>query len=815
MIAHVESSPYKEHIVGYQIAGGKTEEWFHFDNLGSRGPAAEKWMKAHYGDTYTEEQWCRANSEIIAETIDFFAGVVKECTQRRLAVGCFYGYTMEVTDCYSGHHAVEKLLQSRHVDFFCSPASYMCQRAAGKDWPCMSALDSIRLHGKLHLTEYDTRTHLTRPLKEARPNGCKPGTYENGLWKGPETSTVTRGILKNNTARLLTHGNGAWWFDMWGGWFAEEDIMADLRQYHDHAVQSLEDVAEEENEVAVFVDETAYSLLPRNSTIARACYYDAREALGLAGVPYAIYQMCDFEAVKDKYKACIFLAPALTKRMSRAMEECQQKKLPYMVVNEENAPLGTKELRAFYQKCGIHIWCESDEVIYAGNGWLSIHAATEGTKKLLLPAGCQVYGNDAKDIRREGDTLFVDMEQFETRLLRMEHEPQKDMVYGVGRTYPREDQLYRDAETGVVVRQLTGGVGNSNHLYFTNNSFYDKDSKLVFCSDRTGKMNLFSMDLKTYTITQLTDLQTVQKANHMLEAIVDPIKNRCYFFADRQLYAIDLETLQSKVIYEMPKGYEPHIVSCAANASYVYTAIFEDVNGKVNKAVPENTTEFFHEKFKYVSDSKIVRINSDGSGWEYIHEEPCWIAHVNVNPRNEDQITFCHEGPWDRVDNRLFGMDVAEHRIWKILPKNTKEVIGHEYWYEDGIHVGYHGSIRDSEDRIMSNITFDCTENVSTIFNFNTGHIFSFDEKLIVGDGDSEGRYIRLWRLEDGVYQQPRALCSHFSTFKTQNDHAHPRFTPDRQQVIFSSDRDGKTNIYLAQLPEYDRLPLLEQFSRL
>lgn len=386
---------------------------------------------------------------------------------------------------------------------------------------------------------------------------------------------------------------------------------------------------------------------------------------------------------------------------------------------------------------------------------------------------------------------------------------------GVGRKYPKEMQEYIDAETGVSVKKLTGNVGNSNHLYFTNNSFYDNDRKIVFCSDRTGKMNLFSLDLTDYSITQLTDLQTMQKANHMLEAIVDPIKNRCYFFYDKDLYAIDLMTLKSQVIYRMPEGYEPHIVSCKADADYVYTAIFEDVTEKVDKSIPENTTEFLHEKFKYVSDSKIVKVRFDGSGWEYIHEDACWIAHVNVNPKNEEQITFCHEGPWDAVDNRLFGMDVAQKKIWRMLPKNSKEVIGHEYWYEDGVRVGYHGTIRGSEDRLMSHITFDCSENVSTLFNFNTGHIFSFDEKLIVGDGDMEGRYIRLWKLKDGKYEEPRALCSHFSTFKTQNEHAHPRFTPDGKHVIFSSDRDGKTNIYIAEMPEYEELPLLSEFSKL
>ena len=65
-------------------------------------------------------------------------------------------------------------------------------------------------------------------------------------------------------------------------------------------------------------------------------------------------------------------------------------------------------------------------------------------------------------------------------------------TFGVGAIFPREDQIYTDPDTGVRVRRLTGSQGNSNHLYFTNNSWYDEGRRLVFCSDRSGKMNLFS-----------------------------------------------------------------------------------------------------------------------------------------------------------------------------------------------------------------------------------------------------------------------------------------------------------------------------------
>jgi len=386
-------------------------------------------------------------------------------------------------------------------------------------------------------------------------------------------------------------------------------------------------------------------------------------------------------------------------------------------------------------------------------------------------------------------------------------------TFGVGAIFPREDQIYTDPDTGVRVRRLTGSQGNSNHLYFTNNSWYDEGRRLVFCSDRSGKMNLFSLEISTGLITQLTDLHTEQAANHMLEATVDPVKNRCYFFCDRELYAIDLNTLDTQILYQMPQGYEPHIISCCANANYIYTSIFQDVRDQITEIPPDSRP--FVEKFKKIRHSKIIKIHSDGSGYTDIHEDACWIAHVNVSPNNEDRITFCHEGPWNLVDNRIFGMDTSTGEIWKLRPRDDREVIGHEYWYADSTHLGYHGQIKGTKEKLLGILSFDGKENTTTAFAYHTGHIFSFDDTLIVGDGNAPGKYLRLWKRQSDTYLPPRALCGHFSSFKTQNDHAHPRFTQDLRHVLFSSDRDGATNLYLAEVPDFETLPPLNRFSDL
>ena len=75
--------------------------------------------------------------------------------------------------------------------------------------------------------------------------------------------------------------------------------------------------------------------------------------------------------------------------------------------------------------------------------------------------------------------------------------------------YAPEWITYSDPISGLEVQQLTQYRGHSHHFYFTNPGWYDNVQKLLFSSDRENRTNLFSLDLNTGGITQLTDLEPV------------------------------------------------------------------------------------------------------------------------------------------------------------------------------------------------------------------------------------------------------------------------------------------------------------------
>ena len=383
------------------------------------------------------------------------------------------------------------------------------------------------------------------------------------------------------------------------------------------------------------------------------------------------------------------------------------------------------------------------------------------------------------------------------------------------KTYESEKFTYKDETTGVEVTRLTSWRTNSNHLYFTNNCFYDGGKRLVFASERDNAPNLYSLELETGVIEQLTDLPIPKysNGNSLLLTFVDAKTATAVFFCNRQLFALDIKAKSARVIYNVPEGYLNHIVSIGADGKYAFTSIYENV---ISRRKGNTLQDTFNEH----PNSKIMKIAIDGSGSECVWEENNFIAHVNASPTDPDKLTFCHEGFWEQVDHRLWALDLKTGEVRKLHECKEKEAIGHEYWFADGNRIGYHGIINcnrtgptDEDLNGMSQlgaVNFDGSNDKSYEFPFNMGHIFSEDEKLIVGDGDRRGKYLRLWRLGENGYEQPRALCMHNSTFKMQSSHVHPRVTPDGKHVLFTSDESGYNQLYIVEIPDnIDDLPLL------
>lgn len=377
--------------------------------------------------------------------------------------------------------------------------------------------------------------------------------------------------------------------------------------------------------------------------------------------------------------------------------------------------------------------------------------------------------------------------------------------------FPSEQKEIRDRVTGVKIHQLTNYKGHSHHFYFTNPGWYDGGQKLLFSSDRNNRTNLFSVDLRDYSIQQLTDLEPVPLPREVefFRACKNPVKEEAYFWHDLELIALDLESLEQKTIFRLDSGWNISMSNCSADGKNVYFGTWEDLSHLFEVDLLRGYVGF-EETWEAKPHSKIIRVATDGSDHEVIFEEDYWIGHVNTSPTRSDLITFCHEGPWVKVDNRIWCMNVETKEVWKIRPRKEEgESVGHEYWFGDGETIGFHGS-RPNGSAFLGHVRFDNTQLLEVDFSTHTGHIHSNDEKLIVGDGEG---YIKLWKWNGTTYDGPRILCEHKSSMQTQHSHPHPRFNKAGNQVLYTSDITGYCNVYLVDIPEFESLPLLSEIK--
>ncbi len=441
VIDHINKSDYASHIVGYQLAGGNTEEWFHFDLNAGLCKNAEKAFNAYLEEYYPGcgfsglsdlsllqgkgpyhknphlAAYLEFASNAVADDICYLSSVARKATGGNVVIGTFYGYSLEVTSSLYGTHALNTVLECDSIDFICSPNSYIGTRDLGVDWTEMYPADSVRLHNKICMQECDIRTHLTKLLSECAPEYDTDKKMTAEIWHPLKSKEQSFAAIRKSFSRQLIKGNGFWWFDMWGGWYNDPDILAEMSSMRQICAASLKDKSRAGRaETAVFVDESAYKYY--TDCALKNAAFNHRKPLGYLGAPYDIYDVKDFEAVYKNYKAVIFLSELKTANMSAALEICKKDKVSYISVSAIKKELSVNELRAYCKSRGVHIYCESNDIIYVNDNYIAICSASAGDKTIRLPAACTYTELLGGSLRGTGDTITLTMKENETRLFR-------------------------------------------------------------------------------------------------------------------------------------------------------------------------------------------------------------------------------------------------------------------------------------------------------------------------------------------------------------------------------------------------------------
>jgi len=369
-----------------------------------------------------------------------------------------------------------------------------------------------------------------------------------------------------------------------------------------------------------------------------------------------------------------------------------------------------------------------------------------------------------------------------------------------------EIKEYKDSKTGARVRRLTGDGSSNVHPYFTSWAFVgERADNAILASNRSGGYQWYLLNIPAARLVQLTAGQKISPNMACVSR-----KGELFYFDGLALHAVKTDTFADRELYRVPAGFKPALPTCTADGRYVAFAYCQETSLSTETGRIYAT---MHERYYQHPHSVVMRIDTQSGAAAAAWGEPTWISHVLIHPTQPNLIVFCHEGGGTCVDQRMWIVnldDVQMRKAAPLYPQRPGESCVHEYFTQQG-DVGFQYSLdREGGAREEYNafIRPDGTWIRQYLFpGLRPGHIQSnSDNSLVVGDraylspDDKEGaNYMSLMTHANGRVQV-RRLAWHGTSWRTQNSHGHPSFSPDDRWVVYNSDAEKCDNVYMADV---------------
>ncbi len=377
-------------------------------------------------DSLAINYW-RFSHWLIGDTILYFAAAAQEIIQHRVPLGTYYGYVLEHGRgrlLYEGHLDFDRVYDSPLIDFIETPGSYHDRQIGGASG-FMVCLDSLNLRGKRLIHQFDHRTHTAHSVSVL---GIAVPGHETGF--PDEASTIA--AMRRDFAMALIRGTSLWWFNMLGGWFEGQAVLDSIAQMREIWERFANDHTASAAEVAVLVDAESMFYVDGTAKIIDEFLSRQRYGLGRMGTPYEIYSFADLPKL-DLSRHKMVILPNLFVVDERKRDWLRQKVCtggktviwiyaPGIIADEKydpshvekltGIPWGTKELttrqmdgwrsvyspqpnlpantlRRLAREAGVHIYCDTEEPLYANSRLIALHTLEGGRRTVILPKPCR------------------------------------------------------------------------------------------------------------------------------------------------------------------------------------------------------------------------------------------------------------------------------------------------------------------------------------------------------------------------------------------------------------------------------------------
>ncbi|MDX1358033.1 MAG: oligogalacturonate lyase family protein [Clostridia bacterium] len=376
-----------------------------------------------------------------------------------------------------------------------------------------------------------------------------------------------------------------------------------------------------------------------------------------------------------------------------------------------------------------------------------------------------------------------------------------------------------DKETGRELIRITDGDAFCYPLYYFIPSITDDGKYLVYHRMDSNELQIYSLELATGKTTKLTDAcyedtqwrpWCSKTPPGILDhrSVLDSRNNRLIYFDGNKIMSTPVDMPCSELLKEIPADRTPIGQNCVTPDGKWFVYIHHDresykkiaASRDWNVYYPARSTSYETIVEAYNLDNgntkEVLRINSPVH-----HIFPYGNEHFVINhPVNESGMIFTHiNGGWyTNLRTKDSKGRMPCHNV------STSRGIAYEAYQG---HSDVVAGITDPFSHIRKEFHLPDTFGYVHTGHDHEGRLFFYEN---MNYDDSGIKLHNMYYLESFYDDRPvfRKLLGHRESYieKAQKAHFHPRFTPDREQIVFTGGCfETKTNhIYFLDAHDLD-----------
>jgi oligogalacturonide lyase len=377
-----------------------------------------------------------------------------------------------------------------------------------------------------------------------------------------------------------------------------------------------------------------------------------------------------------------------------------------------------------------------------------------------------------------------------------------------------------DKDTHHKIVKLSAGLpGNSLSFYFHNSPFIGNEmifynnskqsaadvtdmKKEEAKSSNVNNRQIYSIDLATNKTKQLT----FRNAPMNGEVVCNKTKTVFYQVKD-SVFALNIKTGKEILVFVFPSDFRSSISAVNVNGTLLAGAWATDAEKDILKNNP-NKSSFFNLIYDAHLPKTLFTIDVKTGQLNKIFTDSAWLNHVQFSATDPELLSFCHEGPWHKV-NRIWHINVNTKKIVQVHHRTMDmEIWGHEWFGKSGKTMWFDLQQPKGKTFFVSGYDVATGKEIKYSLPRNDWSVHynsNSTETLFAGDGGDpgavakapDGQWINLFTPSGDTFNTEKLVNMKHHQYKLEpNVH----FSPDNKWIIFRANFEGEANVYAVEV---------------